>query len=317
MLRKALFYLAIFVVLTYTPTVFGGETDKSSDAQSAAEGAAAPGTEMTEEQAVLEFPPAVSSPSQKIEVDVDGDTRTVTYDLSADDLAMVQGDIILGPGAEIEAMQVSETPSSLDNLHGYGLFRKGTGYVWPKGVLRFVFDPSFASKDMVRAAMNEWQQKTPVRFEELSSPSGDYVRFVSANECSSHPGRYGGQQLIRLSGGCGVGGAIHEIGHALGLGHEQMRSDRDQFLMIVTENVEPAQMHNFNIDTWRYNDVGPYCYESIMQYPKWAFGKIISGKRLITIIPKKDGVEIGQRKGLAQCDVDTIKAKYQNEFARN
>ena len=34
--------------------------------------------------------------------------------------------------------------------------------------------------------------------------------------------------------------------HALGIWHEQMRPDRDQYVKILFENVKPEKKHNFN-----------------------------------------------------------------------
>lgn len=52
----------------------------------------------------------------------------------------------------------------------------------------------------------------------------------------------GGKQQISLSlYGSSYGSAIHEIGHAVGLIHEQCRNDRDSYITIHTSNIESGK----------------------------------------------------------------------------
>lgn len=43
-----------------------------------------------------------------------------------------------------------------------------------------------------------------------------------------------------------MGTAVHEIGHALGLWHEQSRGDRDRFIAVRLDKVAPENQHNFD-----------------------------------------------------------------------
>ena len=46
--------------------------------------------------------------------------------------------------------------------------------------------------------------------------------------------------------GCGhVGVVIHELAHVAGFWHEQSRPDRDRYITIITGNIHPAMLHNF------------------------------------------------------------------------
>ena len=117
----------------------------------------------------------------------------------------------------------------------------------------------------------------------------------------------GGAQTISLAADCTVGNAMHEIGHAIGLWHEQSREDRNSFITVNYANIKPGGEIQFDQHIVDGDDVGPYDYGSIMHYPRDAYS---SAPGLDTIVPKDPTAQIGQRTGLSAGDISAVNALY-------
>lgn len=226
----------------------------------------------------------------------------VTYEL-VDGLALAEGDIVIGRADEID------NPSAI-------VVRKVKGKRWPNGIIPFDIDEALplSNKIAVYRAIDTWQQQTHIEFVELTSKNRehypDYIHFrpVEGTTCSSHVGKHGGMQTINLSPRCTHMTTVHEIGHALGLWHEQSRADRKHYIQIVWDNIKPEHLHNFNQHLSDGKDLGEYDYGSIMHYSEYAFSK--NGER--TIVPLQEGAKIGQREHLSAKDIAAVDLMYPN-----
>ncbi|GAA0255854.1 M12 family metallopeptidase [Cryptosporangium japonicum] len=210
-----------------------------------------------------------------------------------DGRAIFEGDIVLGPVPEVSARSAVAVP--------------GESFRWPDGVIPYEIDPALPEeqRSAVEAAVEHWNTRTRLAVVPRDGED-DYVRFVPGGGCTSSVGRQGGMQTLDLGTGCFFGQATHELGHTAGLWHEQSREDRDEFVRIVWDNIDPGQKHNFDQHITDGDDVGPYDYGSIMHYPAVSFS--INGEP--TIVPLLDGAEIGQREALSAGDRAAIRELY-------
>ncbi|KAA0188360.1 hypothetical protein HAZT_HAZT010943 [Hyalella azteca] len=157
--------------------------------------------------------------------------------------------------------------------------RKVTAYStnwWPKAADGYVnvnyrFAAPSIAQTMVRQAISSWETNTCIRFHEIASADGNpHLIFQDNNSgCNSYVGRISSLngQPVNLASGCltVLGIPIHEIGHAMGFNHEQSRSDRDNYVIVMLGNIISSYVSNF--DKRVTNNFGvPYDYSSVMHY---------------------------------------------------
>lgn len=242
--------------------------------------------------------------------------RKVVYEV-VDGLAVFEGDIILGTVEQAEAWNAEFERAG--KVGEKAILRGGSDRRWPLAAVPFVFDDNFPPDRQADflTAVDHWLDRTRIRFVE-GFIGNDYVVVTEVDEgCRSSVGRQGGVQYIFLSPNCSVGNMIHEIGHTVGLWHEQSRSDRGRYVRINWENIEDGRAHNFSQHVSDGDDVGHYDYGSIMHYGRNFFSK----NDLPTIEPIDEnghpvaGITIGQRSGLSATDIAAVDGTYFPPFA--
>jgi hypothetical protein len=89
-------------------------------------------------------------------------------------------------------------------------------------------------------------------------------------------GRVGGLQPIKLSNQCGWVEIVHEVMHALGFIHEQSRTDRDQYVQVIWDNIQDEFKPQYAMvppDLMGTLKGSPFDYHSVMMYPPTLFAK--------------------------------------------
>jgi hypothetical protein len=159
-----------------------------------------------------------------------------------------------------EQLAASDAPESLWNAN-----------LWPGGVVPYEFDAAVTqqNRDRTRIALNELETYANVRFVPRTTET-NAIRVQNGGGNNSFVGRVGGVQALNMVSWSFRYIICHEFLHALGVWHEQQRSDRETFVTIVSANIQSGYEGNFTIRS-SGAPVGPFDFESIMLYDDCSF----------------------------------------------
>uniref|UniRef100_A0AAY4CPM6 Metalloendopeptidase n=1 Tax=Denticeps clupeoides TaxID=299321 RepID=A0AAY4CPM6_9TELE len=230
----------------------------------------------------------------KSEVDVDAGRDLDIFEINAEaGLDLVEGDIM---------QDETEDRNSI----------VGEQFRWPHTIPYTLEDSlEINAKGVVLKAFEQYRLKTCIDFKPWSGED-NYISVFKGSGCFSSVGnRHVGQQTLSIGSNCDRLATVeHEFLHALGFWHEQSRSDRDDYVGIVWDQIQTGKEHNFNLyDDGVSSSLGvPYDYGSMMHYSKTAFRK---GEEptIVTKIPEFMDV-IGQRMEFSDSDLLKLNRLY-------
>ena len=179
---------------------------------------------------------------------------------------------------------------------------------WPQGRVAYAYNDNMSAskRALFERACREWEKYAGLHFTPRASEANYIVVTSTANSSNSPIGMVGGGQILNLADWANHITAIHELAHALGIIHEQSRSDRDTYVTIHPENISDGTVHNFDKIDGSLNQ-GPYDFDSMMHYFGTAFSK--NGQPTITAnapytefqgkMGQRDHLSEGDKKGMA------------------
>jgi hypothetical protein len=216
-----------------------------------------------------------------------------------------------------------------------------TTILWGDGIVPYEFDNdgddsvSSADRQVMLNAMGRWADVADITFRprELLDTGWLHIRDSSNDASPSNSSPVGagvGERTVNITS-WNIWTCAHELGHSLGLWHEQSRPDRDNYVQIHLDRVQDGKEHNFDLH-WTADIYPPdeYDFDSIMHYGQCEFSCCnadtdpcctepcscagdLSNCRTITVLPPWDTDwqhDIGQRSHLSHFDALTMSFIY-------
>uniref|UniRef100_A0A8C6T606 Metalloendopeptidase n=1 Tax=Neogobius melanostomus TaxID=47308 RepID=A0A8C6T606_9GOBI len=184
------------------------------------------------------------------------------------------------------------------------------GCKWPRSEDMKVYVPyviannycEYYSQKTIEQAFSFFANSTCIRFVPRNEEQ-DYLYIHSFNGYESYVGRKGNRQELFLEkDGCIVASVIqHELLHALGFQHEQKRSDRDEYIKMLWENIIKGTTAN-TTKTLTLNLETPYDYNSVIDF--------VSKNGKPTMVALRPNVTFGLAMGMSYWDIERVNRLY-------
>lgn len=206
--------------------------------------------------------------------------------------------------------------------------------IWDKGIIPYYFQGTVKTdqgqflgwdkeehKNIMRAAIDDLEAQTGLIIPEYESREAllkehkDGVAIgVGFASNSAYKGRQGGIQAVKITFGLNPAHIKHEFLHTAGFGHEFQRSDRDQYVEVMYDNMHEHWHRQFDIDPLTV-DCGQFDINSIMMYGSYTvYGIQEDGEEKVPTLLTVEGDTIAAPTDLSIGDIKTVQALYKGEF---
>ncbi|GMT30809.1 hypothetical protein PFISCL1PPCAC_22106, partial [Pristionchus fissidentatus] len=233
---------------------------------------------------------------------------------------LYQGDILLSEDQAESIFNETISPSADSRVRRAASTRRSSRWDVSRPIYFEIYNFSRSTAAMIKDSLQFWENETCVNFVE-SSRGEPRIRFIRGDGCWSHLGRSDTASVQEISIGAGceyIRTICHEIGHALGLFHQQARPDRDDYVTIIEENIRNEKLAQFDRQTdITSNSYGVgYDVGSVMHYKERASAK---SPNLITILARTNGYQnsLASNRWPTFADVKIVNAHLCSAACRN
>lgn len=210
--------------------------------------------------------------SENLKKSQEGEWKSAYYLGSLISYQRINGQNLFNGDMILTDDQLSASPQKTDvQTEGHG-----QNNVWPGATIYYYISTSFTASErsVITTAINDWANKTGLTF--VSRNTGTYLRIQpgSANNCTVG---YVSNATMNLSDPTAKGIVVHELGHAIGLHHEQLRADRDTYIDVKWSNISTSAQSSYNKITGLNYGGTTFDFASIMLYGSYnGYGAINS-----------------------------------------
>ena len=228
-------------------------------------------------------------------VKINGNWTPRTYE-DHGNYALIEGHIRIPKGSFKEATSTDD--------QSLGLLAQGSGgqiareYLWPNMTVPYSLsnDLDIRAKENFGSAIAMYHASTPIRFLPATNTDRDVLEVINNNEAGCG-WAYQGRQAVVAEGNEGyprnvlainhaeaclndprnVGLIAHELAHAIGLGHEFSRPDRESFIRVNSANLALPPGYTLGdffpiVSASKSVVFGPFDFNSITMYGPFIFG---------------------------------------------